>query len=128
MPSAKEKTEQPVDNTAALQAKLQELEAKLDEKLQLLQFLSKQVEQNKRDDFFERQNRAQEIRDKSLVTDFGPVRWRVTVPGVVEPVYFNCDEEREQAAIREFENRFGTDFVTNNQRDEDNHKIERVDN
>lgn len=112
-------TTKPQPDIEALLTKINALEEKLG---------SLQGPADKQQDYYlEQTKRAEKIKDQSLASSFeGDVTWSVTVPGFVSPVWFNSDVANEQAAIREFETRFGTRFVTNAQRDEDNHSIKRV--
>lgn len=100
--------------------------AALESQLELLKYSADDLSRKRDKDPTELWKRAKERVAKSKRPKPGKYTWRVTVPGVVYPVTFQSDTDNEAAAIREFETRFGTRFIENNQREEDNHKIERV--
>lgn len=52
--------------------------------------------------------------------------WRIDRPSVHRPMFFESDSANERTAIAEWQERLGTKFVTNRQRDDDNDKIELV--
>lgn len=101
--------------------------SQLEDQIKLLKFAAGSIERSRAADPADCYDRAQEVVRKSMDgSSMGKNTWIVTVPGFVNAVYFNSDAETEPAAIREFETRFGTRFITSNQRESDNHKIERA--
>lgn len=121
MPEKKVQTEAGPDTTALL-----ERIAALESQLELVKFASEDLQKKKQADPANLWKEARERVAKSMAPKGGSVTWKVTVPGAFLPVTFSCDTENEQAAIREFETRFGTRFITSSQRDDGNHKIEKV--
>lgn len=110
-------------DTGALLGRITQLE----EQLRLLQFAADGIARAKAHDPMDAQARAEEIVRRSMDDSaWGPNTWIVTIPGFVNPVKFRTHADSEPAAIREFETRFGTRFITNNQREDDNHKIARA--
>jgi len=97
----------------------------LQEQLELLKFSASQLESARANDPMEQSRKAREIVDRSREPRQGKNTWLVYVPGFVAPVSFKSDADSEQAAIREYEMRFGTVFNTRSQRESDNHRIEK---
>lgn len=52
--------------------------------------------------------------------------WRIDRPSVHRPMFFESDSGNERTAIAEWQERIGTKFITNRQRDDENDKIELV--
>lgn len=100
--------------------------AALESQLDLLKYTAEDVEKKRRKDPAEVWKNAASRRERSRTPKGGKYTWQVSIPGMAYPVTFQCDTDNEQAAIREFELRFGTRFIINSQGADGNHKIERV--
>lgn len=100
--------------------------AHLRESVDLLKFAAGKLKQAQDQDPNTIYERAAKIIGQSRQATNGPYKWRVFIPGFLNPIEFTCDSERKNDAIHEFESRFGTRFITNKQRESDNHRIESV--
>lgn len=119
------KTQQEAGTSANMEALLERIN-ELEKQLELVRYASESIEKKKKNDPSEMWRTASERVAKNRELGPGKYTWKVTIPGFLMPVLFRSDTDNEQAAIREFETRFGTRFVTNSQREDGNHKIELV--
>jgi len=117
---ASKSTEQPVKP---------ESESPRDERLEkiltALEYQAELIKRSQDTDPVSSMRRAREIVERSIYRQTGKNLWSVRVPGFKNPVEFWSDAERESEAIRDYEQRFGTRFRKNSQKDSENHEISR---
>lgn len=99
---------------------------RIDKILSALEYQADLIQRSKDTDPATAYERAIRIVDKSIHRQTGKNTWSVRVPGFKNPVVFKSDADTPAEATREFEQRFGTRFRKNAQKDSENHSIEKV--
>lgn len=99
---------------------------RVDKILSALEYQAELIQRSKDSDPATAYERAFELVNASIYRGTGKNTWSVTVPGFKNPVVFKSDAETATEATREFEQRFGTRFRKNAQKDSENHSIEKI--